>query len=92
MFDWTHYRRLKLRAILLLAGIIPFEELLLRSPFPLIWHTYAPGYVLAIFYMLFTGFASLQYGFYPCVNCEKPYRGQQLFRKRCSRCGILINQ
>jgi hypothetical protein len=91
MFDWTDYRRKKLRLIVALSGWIPFGLILAAVLPDVLDGYYTPSCLLAACYMFFTGFAWLQYRSYPCVNCERPYRGEQLYRKRCAHCGVLIN-
>lgn len=91
MPHWAHYRRIKLRLILLMAGLVPFFVLIL-SPLPDAARTNTPSYVLAAIYLILTAIAWFQYGSYRCLHCRASYRGKQLFRNRCPRCGILINR
>lgn len=90
MFHWKDYRKIKLRLIVLLCGCIPFG-LLLTDVLPDVMGGYAPSCLLGGCYICFTGFSWLQYRSYPCFYCRRPYRGEQLYRKRCSHCGVLIN-
>src|SRR5262245_54722302 len=89
--DWTDYRRTKHRLIILLIGWAPFG-FLIGGFLPIIFNTYTPTYILAVIYMLLVGYYWLKYVFYPCPNCGLTYRGRQLHRGTCPRCGILINR
>jgi hypothetical protein len=88
--DWQGYRKAKLRLIVLLVGWIPFG-IFVGALLPIILHTYTASYVLAVAYMLLVGWSWLEYGFYPCPECGISYRGPQLYRKTCPKCGAIIN-
>jgi hypothetical protein len=88
---WQDYRKVKLRLIVLLIGWIPFG-ILMGALVPVVLHSYAPSYVAAVVYVLFIGFSWLQYGLYPCPICGSSYRGRQLYREACPKCGTPINQ
>jgi hypothetical protein len=88
--DWSAYKQLKVRLIGLLACWIPFGALI-GVLLPAILHTFTITYGLAAAYALYTGFVWLQYGFYSCPNCGLAYRGRQLWRRTCPKCGIEIN-
>jgi hypothetical protein len=89
--SWQDYRKVKLRLIVLLVDWIPFG-ILMGALVPVILHSYTPSYVGAVIYMLVIGFNWLRCGFYPCPVCGTSYRGSQLYRKTCAKCGTPINQ
>ncbi len=91
MPHWAHYRRIKLRLILLLAGLVPFFALLIFA-LPAAGGSNTLSYVMASSYLTLVAVTWFQYGSYRCLHCRTSYRGRQLFRNRCPRCGILINQ
>ncbi|MGB6305168.1 MAG: hypothetical protein WBF45_15590, partial [Acidobacteriaceae bacterium] len=88
--DWSDYKRTKHCLIALLIFWIPFGALT-GVLLPAILHTFIVTYILALVYVLFTGYAWLQYAFFPCPNCDIPYRGRQLWRRTCPKCGVEIN-
>ncbi len=88
--DWSEYRRVKRRLIVLLIGWVPVL-LVVGGLLPIILHIYVPSYLIAVAYMLLTGFAWLQYVFSSCPNCGVTLRGRQLYRRTCPQCGVVIN-
>src|SRR5579872_3346618 len=87
---WSEYRRIKHRLLILLLGWISFG-MLLGTGLPVIFGTFVPSYVLAVAYTIFMAYTFLRYGLYPCPNCRRAYRGAQLYRQTCLRCGVPIN-
>ncbi len=88
--DWSDYKRVKFRLILLLVCWIPFGAVI-GILLPAVLDTFTITYGLAVVYALYTGFVWLQYGFYSCPNCGVAYCGRQLWRRTCPKCGIEIN-
>ena len=88
---WGEYRRIKHRLLILIAGWIPFGVLCVVA-IPGIFGTYVPCYALAITYMVLMAYTLLQYQLYPCPNCGATFRGCQIYRRTCPKCGIPINE
>ena len=88
--DWSDYKRVKFRLIALVGCWIPFGAVI-GILLPAVLHTFTITYGLAAAYALYTGFVWLQYVFYSCPNCGVVYRGRQLLRRTCPKCGTEIN-
>ncbi len=89
--SWGEYRRVKLRLLVLLFGWLPFG-LILGTVLPAVLGSYTPSYVLAIGYALVWAYTLFQYLLYPCPVCGRSYRGWNLYRRSCPRCGTVINR
>ncbi len=88
---WTEYRRIKHRLLILIFGWMPFGLLCIVA-LPVIFGTQMPGTALVIAYMVFLAYTLLQFQLYPCPNCGHSFRGRQLYRRNCPKCGIPINE
>lgn len=87
---WKEYRRIKKLVLILVFGWLPFG-FVLGQIVPQIFGTFVPAYALAMAYVLFLFITWLRYCLYLCPRCGTSFRGRQIYRKNCLKCGLPIN-